>query len=358
MRAPGFAATAALAVLAVTGPSAAKTVVFQERSAAPPNNACDRTCLDGFTDRYLAALIAHDPKRLPFAKDVRFSENNVMLKVGDGLWKTITARGGPISELHYADVLGQQAGFIGMVREHDVTAYYSMRLKIVDGRIAEVETLVNRVPPPPPGRPAAVIGPGGGAGFTPSTPESFRHYPGFGDDLPAAQRVGRGRYHDIANGYYSTLQLNDGVLFTQFSDDCSRVENGSVTSGGTQPNGQRRPTCGEQFASGNYRTDTSVPDREILMVDEEKGLVLARDFINHNAVADTLRNAAGEVRASTQKTQSTFLGFVTFKIVGGKISRVEALTTSPPYHMASPWRRVDADIADFSATAAWRGGER
>ena len=75
-----------------------------------------------------------------------------MLKVGDGLWKTITARGEPISELHYADVLGQQAGFIGMVREHDVTGYYAMRLKIVDGRIVEAETVVNRVSPPPPRR--------------------------------------------------------------------------------------------------------------------------------------------------------------------------------------------------------------
>ena len=347
---------AALAIMAA-GPSSAR-VVLQERSAAPPNNLCDRACLDGFTDRYLAALVAHDPKRLPLANDVRFSENNVMLTLGDGLWRTITARGEPISELHYADVLGQQAGFIGMVREHDVTAYYSMRLKIVDGRIAEAETVVNRILPTPPGAPAAIIGPAGGAGFTQSTPETFRHYSGFGDILPVAQRVGRGRYHDIAIGYYATLQLNDGALLTQFSDDCSRVENGAVTSGGTQPNGQRRPSCGEQFASGNYRTDTSVPDREVLLVDEEKGLVLARDVINHNAVADTLRNAAGEVRASNQKTPSSFFGFVTFKIVDGKISRVEALTTSPPYHMASVWRHVDADIADFSATAAWRGGDR
>ena len=64
------------------------------------------------------------------------------------------------------------------------------------------------------------------------------------------------------------------------------------------------------------------------------------------------------MRVSTQKSPSTFFGFVTFKVVDGKISRVEALTTSPPYHMASVWRRTDADFADFSATAAWRGGER
>ena len=356
MRAFGLAPLGAgivLVVVASAGPSSAASVIFQERSAAPPNNACDRACLDAWSDRYMAALVAHDPGRLPWARDARFSENNVMLKPGDGLWKTISGKGGAISELHYADVAAQQAGFMSMVRERDYTAYYSMRLKIVDGRIAEVETVVNRIAPS-----AGAIGPGGGAGFTPSTPESFRHFPGFGDIMPVGRRVGRGRYQDITWGYYATLQLNDGALFTQFADDCSRSENGSITSGGNLPNGQRRPSCREQFASGNYRTDTSVPDREIILIDEEKGLVLARDFIHHTAAATTIRNAAGEERPSTQRSPSSFFGFVTFKIIDGKINKVEALTTSPPYHSTTPWRRVDADIADFSATAAWTGGDK
>src|SRR5271170_1770946 len=36
---------------------------------------CDRQCLNGFVDQYLAALVAHDPSRLPLAKDVVFTEN-------------------------------------------------------------------------------------------------------------------------------------------------------------------------------------------------------------------------------------------------------------------------------------------
>ena len=355
-----FAAGIVFAVLASAGPSQS-TVIFQERSAAPPNNACDRACLDAFSDRYMAALAAHDPKRLPFAKDVRFSENSVMLKVGDGLWKTITAKGEPITELHFADVIGQQAGFYGMVREHDITAYYGMRIKIVDGKIAEVETVVDRVRPRPvgvAGTGGGGLGAGGGTGFTPSTPETFRHYPGFGDILPVAQRVGRGRYKDIVNGYWSTMQLNDGVLLSQFSDDCSRVESGFVTSGGNLPNGQRRMTCGEQFATGNYRTDTDVSDRDFLIVDEEKGLVLGRFQINHNAVANTLKNVAGQERPSNQKSPSSFSAMELFKVVNGKLSRIEAVSVTPPYHMPTPWRRVDADIADFSATAAWEGGDK
>jgi len=52
--------------------------------AAPPvakaaDASCDRACLDGFVDQYMAALVAHDPARLPLTKTARYSENGVTL---------------------------------------------------------------------------------------------------------------------------------------------------------------------------------------------------------------------------------------------------------------------------------------
>ncbi len=369
-----LAAGVALAALGIAGSSSAASVVFQERSAAPPNNACDRACLDGWADRYMAALVAHDVKSLPWAKGARFSENNVMLKPGDGLWKTISSKGEKISELHFADVPRQTAGFFSIVKERDVSGFFALRLKIVDGQIVEAETNISRQAPRPAVAPAAAprpaaapagapaagpgAGAGGGTGFTTSTPEAFRHYEAFGDVLPAAERVGRGRYQDIGNGYWATMQLNDGQLLTKFAVDCGRVEDGAITSGGVLPNGQRRMTCGEQFATGNYRTDTDVRDREAVLIDEEKGLVLYRAFIDHNAAAKTLRNIRGEERPSGQRQPSTFSLLELFKIKNGEIWRVEVVHTNVPYRMPSPWRRVDADFADPAAYAAWSGGAK
>src|SRR3984885_15088587 len=51
---------------------------------------CDRQCLYGFLDQYLAALKAKDASRLPLARNFRYSENNVMMKFPDGVWGTIT----------------------------------------------------------------------------------------------------------------------------------------------------------------------------------------------------------------------------------------------------------------------------
>src|SRR5215468_1165296 len=59
-------------------------------SAAP---ACDRQCLEGFVDRYLDAVLAHDPSKVPMTKDVRYTEDGQLLTLGDGMWRTLHAKG-------------------------------------------------------------------------------------------------------------------------------------------------------------------------------------------------------------------------------------------------------------------------
>ena len=60
---------------------------------ASGQTACDRACLEGLVDRYLDALVAHDPTRLPLASNVRFTENGVRLDIGDAQWKTVIGKG-------------------------------------------------------------------------------------------------------------------------------------------------------------------------------------------------------------------------------------------------------------------------
>ena len=59
-----------------------------EASTGPIPLNCDRACLEGVMDQYLAAVVAHDPKRAPLSKDVKYTENDQVMKVGDGFWKT------------------------------------------------------------------------------------------------------------------------------------------------------------------------------------------------------------------------------------------------------------------------------
>ena len=337
-----------LATIATASPSLAA----KPRSATPPE--CDKACLEGFVDRYLAALVAKTPGQLPWASHVRFSENNVMLLVGDGLWGTITGRGPPVTELKFSDPQRGEAAFFGLVmQQQGVPSYIAIRLKIEDRKIAEVETNVYPMPPPRPGAPA-----GGPPGFTTVPPLEFRHFPEMFQALKPEERVPRGRLLDLANGYWSTMQLNDGTLFTQFDETCTRVEDGSITSGGLLPNGQPRPSCGEQFKTGLYRVDSAVRDRDFIVVDEEKGLVLSRAFIDHNGALTDYKTADGVSHVSNQRWPSTFSVLELFKIRNGKIFRIEVVHTNVPYHMPSVWRRDTDDHADPSAYSAWSGGAK
>jgi hypothetical protein len=77
--------------------------------AQAQNGACDRACLEGFVNQYLAALEARDPSKLPLTKNAKYTENGVELKLGDGMW-------GPIVKmtdykLYFADPKAGQVGF-------------------------------------------------------------------------------------------------------------------------------------------------------------------------------------------------------------------------------------------------------
>ena len=68
-------------------------------SMAAERAKCDRACLDQTVDAYIAAMVAHNPSQVAFAKDVKFVENTVPMKPGEGLWKTASARPNHVQDL-------------------------------------------------------------------------------------------------------------------------------------------------------------------------------------------------------------------------------------------------------------------
>ncbi len=108
---------------------------------------CDRACLDRTVDTYLAAMVAHDPSKVALAPDVKFVENTVPMKPGEGLWKT--ASEGPATfKIYVPDPVAQQVGFLGVMKEHgkdgDKPIQLGLRLKLKNGKIVEAEHLVAR----------------------------------------------------------------------------------------------------------------------------------------------------------------------------------------------------------------------
>src|SRR6266446_3471510 len=99
-----------------------------DASTGPIPLNCNRACLENVVDQYLSALVAHDPKRLPLSKDVRYTENAQLIELGDGFWKTAEGRG---NYTHiFADPEVGQVAYMGTMREAGGPLLMSLRLRI------------------------------------------------------------------------------------------------------------------------------------------------------------------------------------------------------------------------------------
>ena len=288
---------------------------------------CDYECLLEYTTNYIEALAEKNPANARLAPDVRFSENNVLMPVGnDGLWGTISSvREG---EMMVADIETGNAAWFGIVEEHGNPAYLAMRIKVEDRLITEVETVMNRLPDMP--KPFG-------------NPDTVSHDPAFSEILPIEERRSRARLVAVADGYFNTVELNDGDVFTLFSDDCSRLENGISTTAAPPPgSGDGNSAsiavgCENQFKLGIYHINKRIRERRYPIVDVERGVVVASGFFDHANMFDRYSLTDGRKMNTVLKWPNTITLLEAFKIVDGKIARIEAVFTYVPYFMPSPF---------------------
>ena len=269
---------------------------------------CERACLKGFVDRYLEALIAHDPARLPLTDDVRFSENTIQLNLGEALWQTASGLGE--KRVYLADPYSDHAGFFGTILENGEPRMLAVRLKIRNHEISEIETIVTR---------AGLLGP-----FEDGMEELLAN-PIWAQPLTSDESVPRAEMVRAADLYFDGMDQNTGSI-VPFSDQCNRTENGLQTT-----NNPNLPEMGgvnigamgclEQFdlmGVGIYST----PERRFWMVDEERGIVFGMFMF-------TIKQQLSVVPIAEA-----------FKIKNGEIYEIEAVGVSGgplPYGSRSGW---------------------
>lgn len=281
----------------------------------------ERDDLYGALDAYLAALENRDAAAMRWAANARTSENNVMLETGDGLWGTIDRLGD--YRLRFADVATGEVGFFGVVHEHKEESAFTVRLKLNSaGEIEEAESIVVRQSD-------------SGIKFL---NQRWWDKPILNTDVGAP--TPRAEMIALADGYFSTLERNDGTIRTKFHPDCNRVENGVQTTNNPEfayivP--VAALGCEAQFASGNYRYDDRLRGRRFPLIDEERGLVLAFGFIDHCGRLAEYQLTDGRTVQSPIRYPHSFYLAELFKIEDSAIRQIEANFITVPYHMKSPW---------------------
>lgn len=288
--------------------------------------SCNRECLEGYVNRYLDAMQAHEVSDDLFARDVKFTENGVRLPFGnEGLWFRMSGKG--TYRFYVPDIETQQVAFIGTVREGGKTTTdgslvaLALRLKIVNNHITEVEQLAIRPDVPL-----------GGAAPAPSrfaqTGEAVEKmgapHPVFKEVIPEAKRPSREEMIKTANYYFTGLQRNDGKGYYPFTDDCDRFENGVQTTNSAF----QKLSCKKQFEEGLKGVVSRVRDRRFVAVDRERGIVFAFGFFDHEQINWTWQLAE------------------LFKIENGQIRRIEAVFHRAPYGINSGWSTYEQGMSD------------
>jgi len=312
---------ALLAILLCAGPAVTSIGLrAAARPAAAASDGCDRACLDGFVDQYLNALVAHDPSKLPLAKNVKFTEDGVRLKPGDGLWATATGLG--TYRLDFAEPEAGGAGAYAVIQENGTPAILWLRLKVVKHEITEIETLVARK------QTTSLLNTN-----NLTTPPAI-----FTEDVPAADRPSREELVAIVNKYFDGIEQGNGDI-VPFDKNCVRIENGVQTCPSSASSRLGALSCGEQLSTKIFTYIQSVSPRQFPLVDRERGLVLARVRFNHPGSQQTVEvpgRGMMSMGAFSQWPNSTQIAEL-FKVQNRKIREVTAVIVTGTYKAPTGW---------------------
>ncbi|HEX3836356.1 MAG TPA: hypothetical protein VHW25_05270 [Steroidobacteraceae bacterium] len=288
-------AFASLCLIALTCPAAAQAAAALSPA---PASSCDRECLRSTVTAYLYALLKHDTSKLPVSDQLRVTEDAIekpLAKVS--LLNTVTRLRG-----FRQDILDERTGMAGadvIVEESGAPTMLVVRLKVVDHKITEIETVATH------SAAEGLIFNIDGL----SAPSAVMNYAPRPEQLPTREEAIKAALHYPAG-------LNSAKTFAAvdapFAPDAYRYENGQVMAG---------PDC--KFAPGCQNISTQslaifnklgkVATR-VIGVDERMGIVWLR-------MAWGARESGGD--------QLTV--WETFKVYDGQIHAVEAFMKILPF---------------------------
>jgi len=302
--------------------------------------SCDRQCLEGFVNQYISAMVNHDASKAPFAQSGKYTENAKQIdlaKPNEGLWAAKTTLGD--YKFYIADPKAGQVAFVGVVKENSKPAILSMRLRIENRKITEVESIVVR------NLNEANL-------WTLKTPPAE-----FSQPLPASERVSREELIRISSVYFDSIEKSNSKL-VPWHNDCYRLENGMWTAGPRLPpelaaeepkeapnqpaakasEAFARGVCSAAIDSGVFALIESIRPRRTPVVDEQRGITWGVYIFNHPGVKTvkmpdgTIKPAAYFVDQPNSMPMSEL-----FKIKGGKIRDIMAVGVVNSYKSGSGW---------------------
>lgn len=202
------------------------------------DDKCDRECLLSVLDNYLEALAANDPSQIDVADNLKYTDNGVAAKLGQGLWTTAAGLDNE-KRLDFADPVqmnvatqvvlnervedssekgadGDAGGCDGSTANELKPIIYQVRLKVEQNVITEIESMTLT-------RASAF----GIFNVKNMKPESV-----FTESIPEDQRMSRDELIALMDLYVDYLDGDVTGKDVPFDENCKRYENGVITAPG------------------------------------------------------------------------------------------------------------------------------
>lgn len=304
---------------------------------------CNRDCLYAFVDKFFDAMLSRCACNIAMAPDVKYTENELAVKPGEGMWKTFSGRG--TYRVYLADPANGEAGYYGDITEDAglLPGVIALRMKVKEHRIIELETITVREQK----RPKGGLGLNTAGIMTPRMFDELDPKGFVSPDAALLEPVGAAETRDqlvgATKGYFDAYAQDKGSA-ASFAGQCARRENGFAAT--NNPDGpapdKAQPSfhvfsesCAEELSRGFFSGFAKVRDAQPLVVDEKQGLVLDLAFYdNEGDVKSVAVAGVGNVAVPVEyRRPFTFMAPQLFKIEGGKIHEIEGLSWAVPFGM-------------------------
>ena len=270
---------------------------------------CNRACLTGFIDTYLKALAANTPGTVPLAPDAKVTINGRAVTLDQAFWD------GAERTVYRFDIVNERLGDTGteavLLNADGSKTMYMVRLKVLDGRITEVETVkANK------GEADRLWDPDRLTSVSPALQLTIRE-------------ADQDSYYGLiaaAEGYWRAFQTNGTPEYHRASlmPDALRFENGFQTTGMVRDGAY--VSAAQGFDQGRF-LGRNLWDRRYPVVDPERGIVLS-------IVRFGLKDGA---KSQSTATSNDRLVAEFFAVKNGMIQEIHAVLFNLPDSQPTGW---------------------
>jgi len=301
---------------------------------APARFNCDRACLGKLADRYFQALAAHNPGTLPLAPNVKYTETGIVKPIGQGLWKT--AEGLPRFRLNLYDPETGGIGIHAVLKERGVETMLSLRLKVENNQITEVESLL-------------IAGDSRIVGHQPEDLGQPSRL--WTRTIPVVERNSRFELLAAADAYFRGFESNGTKEYipAPLLPEADRRENGILYTN-TSIGASKLSTARSGFDAGNFK-GMQVRDRRYPVVDSETGAVMS--LVRFGDPMGKLSKASlpFDKNGKPQEGPDVMVGasFVSeiFCVSQGRIAEIHAFWIPAEGNIATPWPTGNVPVRDW-----------